>query len=112
MSPGNIVKQVTDTLLRTIADRIGAEMHPEQIFLFGSHAWGAPQESSDIDLFVVVADSDQPAYRRAREAYRCLRGLGAPVEIIVQTRAEVERSKKVATSLARKVLEQGKIIYG
>ena len=104
--------QVTDVLLKTIADRIGAEIHPEKIFLFGSHAWGNPQESSDIDLFVVVADSDQPSYRRARRAYRCLRGIGLPVEIVVQTRAEVERSKNVVTSLARKVLEHGRIIYG
>lgn len=106
------MKQVTDELLKVIAERIGSEMHPERIFLFGSHAWGTPSESSDLDLFVVVSESDQPAYRRARQAYRCLRGIGVPVEIIVQTRDEVERSRNVVTSLARKVIEQGRVIYG
>lgn len=106
------MKQVTDELLNIIAERIGKEMHPEKIFLFGSHAWGTPEESSDLDLFVVVPDSDQPGYRRARQAYRCLRGISVPIEIIVQTRDEVERGIKVATSLARKVLEQGRVIYG
>ena len=63
-------------------------------------------------MFVIVAESDQPAYRRARDVYRSIRGMGVPVDVIVQTRDEVERSRNVATSLARRVMEQGRILYG
>jgi hypothetical protein len=38
--------------------------------------------------------------------------MGVPVDVIVQTRDEVERSRNVATSLARRVLEEEMILYG
>jgi len=98
--------------LTEICQRIVAAIKPEKVFLFGSYAWGDPHPDSDLDLFVIVASSDQPAYRRARAVYRCLRGIGVPVDVVVQTRDEVARSSKVATSLSRKVLEQGTLLYG
>ena len=67
---------------------------------------------SDIDLFIIVKDSDQPPYQRSRNVYHFLRGMRAPIEIVVRTNEEVERSKSVVTSLTRKVLEQGKLLYG
>jgi hypothetical protein len=55
--------------------RIVQAVHPEQILLFGSQAWGQPTADSDIDLLVILGASDQPGYRRTREVYRSLRGL-------------------------------------
>ena len=92
--------------------RIANALNPEKIYLFGSHAWGMPTPDSDIDLFVIVKESEHPAYRRSREAYRSLRGLREPFEVIVRTTAEVEKSKAVASSLVKKVLEHGKLLYG
>lgn len=44
-------------LLETATQRLVAEFQPEQIWLFGSHAWGTPDADSDIDLFVIVSQS-------------------------------------------------------
>ena len=104
--------RVTDDVLKAVSQRIADAIHPDRIILFGSRAWGNPDESSDIDLFVVVSHSDQPSYRRAVPVYRALRGIGVPVDVIVQTREEVERGRTVKTSLVRKVLEEGKVLYG
>lgn len=106
------MKQITPQILSEITRRITEAVAPEKIILFGSSAWGAPGESSDIDLFIILPHSKEPSYRRARRIYRCLRGIGVPVDVIVQTHDEVERSKKVKTSLARVVLEKGKVLYG
>jgi predicted nucleotidyltransferase len=106
------MKEITPELLKEIVRRIEGAAHPEKIILFGSHAWGTPTADSDLDLFVIVPSSDQPAYRRARGIYRSLRGIGVPVDVIVQTHDEVERGRQVVTSLARKVLDEGKIIHG
>ena len=92
--------------------RIAAALNPEKIYLYGSHAWGIPTSDSDIDLFVIVKESEQPAYRRSRDAYRSLRGLRVPFEVIVRTISEVDKGKTVASSLVKKVLEQGKLLYG
>jgi len=98
--------------LSDITKRIVDEMHPEKIILFGSYAWGSPGGSSDIDLFIILSDSKEPSYRRSRPVYRCLAGMGIAVDAIVKTRTEVESSKNVMTSLTKKVLEEGKILYG
>jgi predicted nucleotidyltransferase len=100
-----------ETVLEGIR-RIATALNPEKIYLFGSHAWGIPTPDSDIDLFVIVKESELPSYRRSREAYRSLRGLREPFEVIVRTKAEVEKSRTVASSLVKKVLEQGKLLYG
>lgn len=104
--------KVTDELLNIITKRVIDAVHPEKVILFGSYAWGNPDESSDLDLFIVVPQSDQSSYRRTIPVYRALRGIGVPLDVIVQTHDEVEQSRNVITSLARKVLEQGKVLYG
>ena len=65
----------TETTLAEITRRLVATYQPEQVVLFGSHAWGEPNENSDVDLLVVVAESNEPAYRRASAGYRSLFGL-------------------------------------
>ena len=102
----------SDETLTEAIRRIAAALTPEKIYLFGSHAWGLPTPDSDIDLFVVVKESNLPSYQRSREAYRSLRGIREPFEVIVRTVSEVERSKTVASSLVKKVIEQGRLLYG
>ena len=104
-------KEITD-IIAEATKRIAQALKPEKIFLFGSHAWGVPTQDSDIDLFIIVKDSDQPSYRRSHNVYHSLRGMREPIEVIVRTNEEVEKSKSVITSLTRKVLEQGKLVYG
>jgi len=107
------MKTLDTDLLEEMTRRLVDEFHPEQIILFGSHAWGTPNDDSDIDLFVIVSESDLSPPQRATRAYRALRGIRVePTDIVVRTRAEVERHRDVRASLASHILEQGKILYG
>ncbi len=98
--------------LDEIVHRIVQAVHPEQILLFGSQAWGQPNEESDIDLLVVIGASSDPGYRRAREVYRSLRGIRLPIEVVVRTRDEMIHAARVPTSLERQALDQGRLLYG
>jgi len=106
------VKTVTQDLLDEVTRRLAAEFKPEQVWLFGSHAWGQPEEGSDLDLLVVVAESDESPVRRAQRAHRCLRRLNIAKDILVKTRAELERFRRVPASLEAEILERGRLIYG
>ena len=106
------MQQLSTEMLEQIIERIVSAIHPERILLFGSHVWGHPTDDSDIDVLIIVRHSDQPAYRRAREAYRSLRGLPFPVEVMVRTREEVARAARVPTSLERRVLAEGRVLHG
>jgi predicted nucleotidyltransferase len=99
-------------LIETVTQRLVAEFQPEQIWLFGSHAWGTPHEGSDVDLLVVVPHSDEPPIRRSQRAHRCLRGLRMPKDVLVETRHEVDRVKELKTSLENAILTRGRRLYG
>lgn len=101
------MRQIPQELLETIVQKLVDGLKPEKVILFGSHAYGLPTESSDIDLLVVVPEADEPRYRRARRAYACLWGITAPVEIVVATAQEVEE-----TSFLNRAVREGKVLYG
>jgi predicted nucleotidyltransferase len=106
------VKTISRDLLQTATQRLVAEFQPEQIWLFGSHAWGTPHEGSDVDLMVVVPQSDERAIKQPQRAHRCLRGIGFPKDVLVPTRAEVDRYKHLRASLFHQVLAKGRKLYG
>ena len=106
------MKKLDQNLLETATQRLVAEFQPEQVWLYGSHAWGNPHDDSDIDLLVVVSNSDETPIRRAQRAHRCLRGLRMPKDVLVETRMEVDRVKGSSTSLENIILNRGRRLYG
>ena len=106
------MKTMSQDLLDEVTRRLAAEFQPEQVWLFGSHAWGQPDEGSDLDLLVVVPRSDETPVRRAQRAHRCLRGIDVAMDILVKTRTELERFRNVHSSLESLILRNGRLIYG
>ena len=106
------MKTLDANLLETATQRLVAEFRPEQVWLYGSHAWGNPHDDSDVDLLVVVPDSDETPIRRSQRAHRCLRGLRMPKDVLVETRQEVDRVKELKTSLENIILTRGRRLYG
>lgn len=106
------MKLLTDDLLQTATQRLVAEFQPEQIWLFDSHAWGETHEDSDVDLLVVVSESDETPIRRSQRAHRCLRELQMPKDVLMETKQEVDRVKEHPSSLENTIFRQGRRLYG
>ena len=105
------MKTVTHDLLQEMTRRLVEQFQPEQVILFGSHAWGMPDQDSDVDLLVIVTHSNLSDYERAVLGHRCLSGLGVPIAVIVKTRAEFDFFREVRASLEHRIAEQGKVLY-
>ncbi len=103
---------VVNRLISEITDRLVKEFNPENIFLFGSHVWGIPNADSDLDLLVILSNSDISSTKRSTLAYRCLRDIPYPLDILVKTREEVEKFAQVPQSLEHKILLKGRCLYG
>ena len=106
------MKTINQTLLDEVANRLANELHAEGIWLFGSHAWGTPDEGSDLDLFVVVPESNEAPVERMRRAHRCLRGLGIAKDVLVKTREEFDRLRALPSTLDYLVFLRGRKLYG
>ena len=100
-----------ETLLPEMTRRLVVEFAPCQIYLFGSHAWGQPNEDSDVELLVIVPDSDKSSRERGLRARTCLKDLRIAKDILVKTQAEVDWASRVYASLESEILECGVKLY-
>jgi uncharacterized protein len=101
-----------EDLLQAATQRLVAEFQPEEIYLFGSRVWGVPRADSDVDLMVIVRQSDERPIRRDQRAQKCLGRLELSADVLVRTRHEVERVRNIAGSLTADVLRNGRKLYG
>ena len=99
-----------DTALSRIIDVIVRTLDPDTIILFGSRARGDAREDS---LFSICVLKKGISKRRtiARTLYRALYGVGAPVELIVDTPATLRKYKDNPHLIYREIARDGKIIY-
>ena len=102
--------QIEDVLAE-MTQRLVREFAPEQVILFGSHAWGEPNADSGVDLFVVVKESDETPIQRGLRARGVLTGVGVSKDILVETRAELERRRTVIASWENLILKSGRRLY-
>ncbi len=72
---------INQQTINLIKDKLIEAYLPKKIYLFGSYAWGEPNEDSDLDLIIVVEESNEKFYKRPRIGYKALRGLGVAQKI-------------------------------
>ena len=99
----------TQAILDDIIRRIVEVAQPQKIILFGSAARGDMNRHSDVDLLVVK----EGAHRRrlAGRIYENLYGVGAPVDVVVVTPADVARYKDSHALVIKPALQEGRVIY-
>lgn len=102
---------ITQEQINNIVLKIVENTQPQKVILFGSYAYGKPDENSDIDL-LVIKDTDVPVNRRGREIRKHLRGLCIPMDIIVYTQNEIDDWKDTKAAFITQVVEKGKVLYG
>ena len=106
------MKTLSRDLRDEIVSRLVEELRPEQIILFGSHAWGTPHDDSDVDLLLVMPEDAEPESEVSFRARRALADLGFSKDILIRTRAQMKRFGRVYASLESEILDQGVILYG
>ncbi len=102
---------IPSEVLDGVVQRLVEGLQPEQIILFGSRAQGQPVPGSDFDLMIIVPESTEPAHRRDQAAYKYVGAVGVSKDLLVLTREEFDTQDCVSTSLARRVKEEGMVLY-
>ena len=108
--PINKRKRIPMKTIRAIANHIAEKFDPEQIILFGSHAYGKPTAWSDVDLLVVM-DTPKGEMEAILEVGDLLPDLPFRVDIIVRSREVLEKRKKLGDWLLREITKKGKVLY-
>ncbi|MBM3322494.1 nucleotidyltransferase domain-containing protein [candidate division WOR-3 bacterium] len=95
-----------DELVRRVVTRF----KPLQVVLFGSRVRGTAGPDSDADVLVVM-----PVQGSRRDVATAidvaLVGIDLPVDVIVVTPEDVDRSRNDAGSVVHEALTEGKVLY-
>jgi predicted nucleotidyltransferase len=96
--------------IRALANMIAEKFNPEEIVLFGSHAYGKPHAWSDLDLLVVM-DTPKGEVKTIIEISDSLPPLPFSVDIIARSRSVINKRKKLGDYFLREITEKGKVLY-
>jgi len=103
------IKQELDELTRVISNTVPVE----EIYLFGSYAYGTPNKDSDLDFFIVFKDDMQIRILDAiRSIYNAVDPVRKkPIDFLGLKQDRFLYKKKYAT-LERKIAREGIKLYG
>lgn len=98
--------------LDNIVDEIKKTVDINKIYLFGSYAYGTPDNHSDLDLCILTNDTQV----RKRELIKAIRKAISktatlPVDTLVYDKNEFSERSSVLSSLEYKILYEGVRVY-
>jgi predicted nucleotidyltransferase len=96
--------------IRNMARQIANRYHPEQIILFGSYAYGKPTPFSDVDLLVVM-DAPNGELETGLEIVKSLHPIPFSVDVVVRSRAVLEKRKQLGDWFLNDITAKGKVLY-
>jgi predicted nucleotidyltransferase len=87
--------------------------HPLKVILFGSYANGNANEDSDVDVLVIVDQSDISRIERVKKIRKQLwnYSFDFPKDILIYTQAEVEEWQAVPQAFITTAINEGKVLY-
>ena len=99
---------VTLHAIRRYARQVAEQFDPDQIILFGSHAYGTPTADSDVDLLVVM-----DARNQHDQAVRIRWELPAPfpMDLIVRTPRNLRWRLEEGESFHSEIVTKGILLY-
>ncbi len=97
--------------IRIIAEQIAEHFTVEKIILFGSYAYGNPNESSDVDLLVIMNHDKKNNRKQMFEISETLYPKPFSIDVIVRKPIDIKRRIPLGDWFLKQITQQGKILY-
>jgi predicted nucleotidyltransferase len=95
--------------IEDLVNEIAREFQPEQVVLFGSHAYGTLTEDSNVDLLVVLPFAGRGSAKTLEIVHRLNPRI--PVDIVVRTPEDLHRRLSWNDFFLREITEKGEVLY-
>lgn len=103
MISAQTIEEVKQKLIKTYK--------PLEIYIFGSYAWGCPDEDSDLDLLIIIEKYDKNRHQTLVDGHKALMYMDISKDILVLTQEEFEKYSVDRRMLYFKIKQQGTKIY-
>ena len=108
-----ITDQRVKKVLSEIVEAIKNKYNPEEIILYGSFAYGVPDENSDIDLLIIKETPKRPLDRMTlihrivdiRDSYY------PAFSPIILTPEEIKQRLEISDQFIEEILTRGEVLY-
>ena len=101
---------ITDEIAK-IRDIIISTIPLERLYLFGSYAYGTPNEDSDYDFYAVIPNDSMRPLEAIQEIYGATDGIKRkPMDVLAGTVEIFERRSKLLT-MEKTIAEKGVVLY-
>jgi len=97
--------------LAIIIQAINSNTKIEKAFIFGSWAYGNPKPNSDLDIYLVIPDSDIDLFDlNAQIRFALYKKLSLPLDLVITKKSVFERRSKSLT-LENVIAKHGILVY-
>ncbi len=102
-----------DLVIKNIVELLVKKYSPIKIILFGSYAYGIPDEESDIDLLIIKEADNKRRVDRFVEVKRIIfdSEIRVPVSPLVLTDDEVKERLEAGDDFIEEILKKGILLY-
>ena len=91
---------------------MASRIHPEEIILFGSYAYGKPTWDSDVDLLLIIKEGTRKSRQKALiEASTALDPRPFPVDLLVKSYSQIKSRIAQGDFFLQEIMENGKSLY-
>ena len=95
--------------IQSLCDGIIQGFSPEKVVLFGSYAYGQPDEGSDVDLLVIMPFKGKAPHLAAAMMTQLRPSF--PVDILVRNPETMRYRLFLGDPFLNEVMERGKVLY-
>lgn len=98
--------------INDIARQLIQKYHPEKVIIFGSAAYGTFGQDSDLDLLIIKKGVDEVRRHERHLTVRMLLESDYSLDVLVYTPYEIKKRLFIGDPFIKKILSDGKILYG
>lgn len=95
--------------IESLGELIASEFHPDRIILFGSYAYGRPNDDSDVDLLIVLPFAGKPVQKAIE--IRSKVNPKIPVEFVVRTPEHLAERMASNDWFMQEIVGKGRVLY-
>lgn len=95
--------------IQAFADEIARSFQPERIILFGSYAWGKPDDDSDVDVLVVMPLTGGHVEKALEISLRVPHKFA--LDLLVRDPEVLARRVALNDWFLKEIVERGEVLY-
>ncbi|MBI5696366.1 MAG: nucleotidyltransferase domain-containing protein [Nitrospirae bacterium] len=107
-----ITKELRDKEIQKVLTQIVEKYHPLKVILFGSAADEAAAEVNDLDFLIIMEDVPEGGIDRLYEINSLVDRGGFAVDMLVYTPGEIDERIRMGDPFVRKMVNEGRLLYG